>query len=90
MPEQVWKCRERVKIKIIIPYISDRTLNRDLKKKAKKFKKLKKHHYDLFLMPEQVLKCRERVKIKIIIPFISDRTPNREFKKKKKQKNYKN
>ena len=35
MPEQVWKCRERVKIKIIIPFISDRTPNREFKKKKK-------------------------------------------------------
>ena len=31
----------------------------------KKLKKLKKHHYDLFLMLEQVWKGRERVKIKL-------------------------
>ena len=48
----------------------------------KKFKKLKKHHYDLFLMLEQVWKGRERVKIKIIVLIISYRTPNREFKKR--------
>ena len=50
MPEQVWKCRERVKIKIIIPYISDRTLNREFRKKKKGIKiiKIKKHHYGFF------------------------------------------
>ena len=43
MLEQVWKGRERVKIKIIVPIISYPTPNREFKKKkiAKKFKKLK-------------------------------------------------
>ena len=77
MQKKVWKGREKVKIKIFVPSISYLIRNRELKKE----KKLKKHHYDLFLMPEQVWKGRERVKVKIFIPIISYPTPNREFKK---------
>ena len=49
MLEQVWKGRERVKIKIIVLIISYRTPNREFKKRnIKKIKKIKKHHYGFF------------------------------------------
>ena len=84
MQKKVWKGREKVKIKIFVPSISYSIRNRELKKE----KKIKKHHYDLFLMPEQVWKGRERVKIKVIVLVISFPTRNRELKIK--QKNSKN
>ena len=49
MLEQVWKGRERVKIKIIVLIISYRTLNREFKKRnIKKIQKIKKHRYGFF------------------------------------------
>ena len=43
MPKQVGKCRERVKIKTVFLFPSDRTGNRKFQKKIRKFKKTKKY-----------------------------------------------
>ena len=49
MPEQVWKGRERVKVKILIPIISYPTPNREFKKENSKYiQKSLKHHYGFF------------------------------------------
>ena len=46
--KQVGKGRERVKIEILVPSISYQIRNRELKKIAKKFKKIRKHQYGFF------------------------------------------
>ena len=49
MLEQVWKGRERVKVKIFIPIISYPTPNREFKKENGKYiQKSLKHHYGFF------------------------------------------
>ena len=41
----VWKGRERENIKIIVPFRSNSTRNRKLKKNSKKIQRFKTYHY---------------------------------------------
>ena len=76
-----------MKIKIIIPIISNPTRDREFKKKkAKRLIKLKKTPLWLLSKRNWVGKGREREKIKIIVPIISNPTRDRELKKKKRSK----
>ena len=48
-PKQVRKAQERVKIKIIVPICSFPTCCKEFeKKKSRKIRKIKKHHYNFF------------------------------------------
>ena len=47
-PKHVGKGRERVKIEIIVPGISNSIRNREFKKNSKKIKKIRKHQYRFF------------------------------------------
>ena len=82
--KQVGKARERVKIKIIVPFSSYPTSYKEFQKKIKNFKKLEKWFLLLF-KPVKVWKGQERVKIKIIVPICSYPTRYKEFQKFRKK-----
>ena len=48
-PKQVRKCRERENIEIIVPFRSNTTRNKKLKKNSKKIQIFKKYHYGFIL-----------------------------------------
>ena len=58
-PKQVRKCREREKTKIIGPFRSYKTRNREVQKNSKKNQKTKKYHYG-FLSSENRLEKDEK------------------------------
>ena len=61
--KQVGKGREGEKIKRIVPMSSYKIRNRKFKKKiAKKFKKLKKHHYSIFSSQNKLGKAEKEIK----------------------------
>ena len=84
LPEQVGKCREREKIKIVFPFPSDRTGNRKFQKKRRKFKKIKKYNCG-FISSQNRMEKSQREKIKIIVSFRSELTCQRKFKKNSKK-----
>ena len=59
MPKFVEKGREREKIKIIIPFRSYSTRNRNLKKIAKKIQKIEKYHYCFILRQNRLERAKK-------------------------------
>ena len=84
-PKKFGKCREREKIKIIVPFLSYPTRNRKFQKNSKKIKKVKKYNYGFISSQIEVRKGGERNKIKIIGPFRSYKTRYRKFQKNSKK-----
>ena len=66
-----WKRLTKTKIKIIDPFRSYMTRNRNFKKNRKKIRNIKKYHYGFISSQKQGGKGGERDKIKIIVTFRS-------------------
>ena len=79
-PKQDGKGRERVKIKIIVPFRTNLMRNRKFKKNCKKIQKIKKYHYGMISSQNWLEKAR-REKIKIIVSFRSALSLQIKFKK---------
>ena len=78
-PKQVGKGRERVKIKILVPFRSYPTRNKKIQKNSKKILKIRKYRYG-FLSSQNRLKKAEKERNKKLsfrsIPFLPDRLEN--------------
>ena len=82
-PKFVGKCREREKIKIIIPFSLNLTHKRKLQKNSKKIQKVKKYHKASFQDKLGWKRPRKREN-KIIVPFRSFSKGKRKFPKNSK------
>ena len=58
-PKLAGKGCEREKIKIIVPFRSNPTRNRKLKKNSKKIEKIKRYHYGFVSSPNRLEKAEK-------------------------------
>ena len=76
-----WKKTRKREIKVIVPFRSYMTRNRNFQKNRKKIRNIKKYHYGFISSQKQGGKGGERDKIKIIVTFRSYPTRNLKFQK---------
>ena len=83
-PKQDGKCREREKIKIIVPFRTNPMRNIKFKKNSKKIQKIKKYHYGV-ISSQNWLEKAQGEKIKILVSFRFALTLWIKFKKNSKK-----